>query len=112
MSMQKREPYGIWWLNNRDLEVLWRIGLKRISDKIEAQLTSMAGRPLRGRLWADEEFENVNVESCFRLSTPLVRMCAVRGGVVLGEDDIASVAYLPGFVTDLNLKPIQMGGVR
>lgn len=97
----------IWWLNQGHV-----LSVCRSLDNddmpsplpayIQRQVESMNGRPLRGRLWVDNDLGTVEVNPW--PGTSLGRELGANwGGVAFRETDLAMVKREPGIITDLNL---------
>ena len=102
------DKFAVWWVNQSDRETfrenpdLW-MGIPVYAAR---QLRSSVGRPGRGRLWVDSDIdvEGMNWDDNAALA-PVALKCA---GIVIHRKDVPFVANLPGFVTDWDLRRLEM----
>jgi hypothetical protein len=98
----------VWWLSWEDQEAIgaapetWPAWLR-------AQFDSRRGRPARGRLWVEDHFGDVSINPW--PDTPLARRAENCGGIVIGASELHLVAFLPGFVTDMQLRALSPAAV-
>jgi len=96
-----RRHWKVWWLSQADLE-----GMSNwfLPEYILAEVRSMTGRPLRGRLWVSAELDGVvEVEAKRFDQTPLGQSLEKCGGIVVRDGDAQVLRTYPGVVTDLEL---------
>jgi len=96
----------IWWLSGEDQEAIgdpsgtWPVWLR-------IEYEGRMGRAGRGRLWIADKFAPMapRIDSTHPgWQTPIGKIAALRGGIVIGEEDLPLLADLPGLVTDLQLQ--------
>ena len=91
----------IWWLNQADCEAIGSLPTA-YPEYLKDQYASRAGRPARGRLWADDKFGNVEVNPW-----PNTRLANLLGkdyaGVVIEDEDASLVRQFPGILTTTTL---------
>jgi hypothetical protein len=95
----------VWWLSEGELRAYG--SEPRIEPPaVAAELRSMSGRPLRGRLWSRDE--HVDVRALFpSVESPISRYLERCGGIVISDDELVLLKIqrdcLLGIVTDLKL---------
>mgnify|MGYP000122468296 CR=1 FL=1 len=91
---------AIWWLDEKAIDLV--IALEPVlPEYVWGELHSMHGRPKRGRLWVAEQFGDVNIDWP---DSELLRLLEEKsGGIVVAREDVAALAFLPGFVTDAKM---------
>lgn len=91
----------VWWLSQDECEAIG----DELADDAPAYLCleyrSRLGRPGRGRLWVDDQFDDVGIP--WDTTKPASRLAGERGGIVIWASDAAHVFSLPGFLTDCRL---------
>ena len=91
---------AIWWLDEEAISLVVALEPK-LPDYLWGELHSMHGRPKRGRLWSAKRFGIVNLNWP---DSELVRLLEESfGGIIVANEDVAALAFLPGFVTDFKL---------
>lgn len=122
---QDSDTLCIWWLSQDDCErMAWMMyppasesmppeKYHELLDKrqresvlpayIESEWYSRYGRAGRGRLWVPPDIELREIT----FKGPMAGSAIHCGGIVLHMRDAMSVAFLPGFVTNLQLEPLQ-----
>ena len=96
----------IWWLEGIQAEVLEDIK-GGMPAYIMSELSSMSGRPLRGRLWVPEGI------SINRLSDDAIKIMGFLGldklgGIVFHKEDLRFIENLPGIITDCELNTVDL----
>ena len=99
----------IWWvpppnemaLQERKEEV------NALPDYIAAEVISLFGRSMRGRLWVSPELRPDFDDLEWNEGSPLSARALECGGVVVREIDIPTLHQMPGFITDRDLNLIR-----
>jgi hypothetical protein len=87
---------AIWWLSEDECRIVMNSFADLIPTLVLAAVESMQGRPKRGRLWFCSELE---LPSCY---------IGERGGIVFHAQDARRLAFLPGYVSDTNMRPMTL----
>ena len=99
------EQYAVWWLSEEDCKQMnYTELLDSLPDYIAREFRSLLGRAGRGRLWVSANIPITLIE--WDESQSLTKAAAWCGGIVIYREHAIKAAGLPGFVTDLDLKPI------
>lgn len=116
--MSDEDEYAIWWTTQAEVDAIkTHFGSDLVlpawcPNYLQAAFASRAGRPGRGRLWVSSELEFVMRQLGHRVpsarfnpehGTALQTHCEGAGGIVIGREDIRTLAHLPGIVTDFDL---------
>lgn len=99
----------VWWTHQDDTEILrsppyWSRHPK-VPAYVRRQFSQRYGRSGRGRLWVAP---GIDVDAvAWDDKWPTCRAAARCGGIVFHRADLAAVAALPGFITDLDMNEVR-----
>ena len=104
---------AVYWLTEEDCIQLidnenFVPAFEGLPEYMQNQIMSRYGRPGRGRIWIDKQFD-VKSMWWWDNESPYANDARDCGGIVIHMKDTALVRDLPGFLTDINLKSIQYG---
>lgn len=104
MGERGRPPalrFVIWWLDPAGIEIGQKTGaFERLPEYIRDEITGLDGRHARRRLWVPEKLRHL--VNKMTNEGELDHWGDQWGGVVIWHRDRAKVAFMPGFVTDLD----------
>ena len=101
----KQDQLIVWWLTLKEHEDLPTVLLPKW---IQRQLDSSKGRPGRGRLWVAPKFRReVEIPEDYWVG-PLGQHCEHCTGIVLSLGDLHHLHGLPGTVTTLELRRVDV----
>ena len=100
--------YVIWWLDQSACELAGALGARDAPwpEYIKREFSSRCGRAGRGRLWLAPEIEltgGIPWKDGDPAYDAVWRGC---GGIVIRREDARHVLSWPGFVSDLDMRPI------
>jgi hypothetical protein len=101
--------FAIWWLDQRACELAGALGAESASwpEYIQREFRSRFGRAGRGRLWVAPGLEFSGIE--WKDGEPAYDAVGDDcGGIVIRREDAHHVLSWPGFVSDENLRPLQL----
>jgi hypothetical protein len=103
----------IWWTNQHDCEEVGSYrGAVDVPDYISSEFRSRYGRPGRGRLWIPNSLSAevpVPPISIPFPETPLANVLGNSyGGIVIRARDVECLRDLPGVITDLAVRRIEV----
>jgi hypothetical protein len=113
-SVQKAERLLVWWTSQAECSAIDEVSRLALPLYLQREVASRAGRAGHGRLWVPSEIDQLAAEPIRVIDgwqTPLglhiEEFCA---GIVFSSKDLASLARLPGTVTDLELRKVGFDG--
>lgn len=94
----------VWWTSQADCEKIVDLP-PHIPDYIISEFDSRYGRPGRGRLWVNQQFDirGINWDDAH----PVAAKAIDCGGIIIEADDAAFIKDYPGFITDVNLNIVE-----
>lgn len=99
---------AIWWLSEDECRIVLDSFADLIPLLVLDAVRSMQGRPKRGRLWFLSELELPSFSVAE--DNELLNSCYIgeRGGIVFHAEDAHLIAFLPGYVSDTNMRPMTL----
>lgn len=96
----------VWWTSQEDCQIIGDKLPEYFPEYLQQQYTARFGRNGRGRLWVDDRFGNIRIETSF-FYTPFGRSLGEHfAGIIVEDHDLHYLTSMPGHLTDMNINRV------